>query len=76
MINGQGETLYYEGTVHDITAQRYAAAAQEQARDEALKAAEPEIARGATKGILHANTAARKVSRLTRRVNKLGAATA
>ena len=39
----------------------------------ALKAAEPEIARGATKGILHANTAARKVSRLTKRVNKLGA---
>lgn len=40
---------------------------------QALKAAEPEIARGATKGILHANTAARKVSRLTKRVNKLGA---
>ena len=35
-----GEVMYYEGTVHDITAQRYAAAAQEQARDEALKAAE------------------------------------
>ena len=36
--NNAGECLYYEGTVHDITAQRYAAAAQEQARDEALKA--------------------------------------
>lgn len=35
-----GKCLYYEGTVHDITAQRYAAAAQEQARDEALKAAQ------------------------------------
>ncbi len=35
-----GECLYYEGTVHDITAQRYAAAAQEQARDEALKTAQ------------------------------------
>lgn len=41
---------------------------------EAMKAAEPEIARGATKGVLHANTAARKVSRLTKRVNKLAAA--
>lgn len=40
----------------------------------ALKAAQPEIARGATKGIMHANTAARKVSRLAKRVNKLAAA--
>lgn len=40
----------------------------------AMKAAEPEIARGKTKGVLHANTAARKVSRLTKRVNKLAAA--
>lgn len=39
----------------------------------ALKAAEPKLARGATKGVMHANTAARKVSRLTKRVNKLGA---
>ena len=39
----------------------------------ALKAAEPELARGASKGIMHANAAARKVSRLTKRVNKLGA---
>ena len=39
----------------------------------ALKAAEPEIARGATKGVMHANTAARKVSRLTKRVAALSA---
>jgi small subunit ribosomal protein S20 len=39
----------------------------------ALKAAQPEIARGATKGIMHRNTADRKVSRLAKRVNKLGA---
>ena len=39
----------------------------------ALKAAEPEIVRGATKGVMHANTASRKVSRLTKRVNKLAA---
>src|ERR1700753_332516 len=38
----------------------------------ALKAAEPEIMRGVTKGVLHKNTGARKVSRLTKRVAKLG----
>ena len=37
----------------------------------ALKAAEPEIMRGVTKGVVHKNTGARKVSRLTRRVAKL-----
>ena len=30
----------------------------------ALKAAQPELMRAATKGVLHANTASRKVSRL------------
>jgi small subunit ribosomal protein S20 len=34
----------------------------------ALKAAEPEIMRGVTKGVLHKNTASRKVSRLAARV--------
>ena len=38
----------------------------------ALKAAEPEIMRGVTKGVVHKNTGARKVSRLSRRVAKLG----
>lgn len=38
----------------------------------ALKAAEPEIARGVSKGVMHANTGARKVSRLTKRVKALG----
>lgn len=37
----------------------------------ALKAAEPEIMRGVTKGVLHKNTAARKVSRLNARVKAL-----
>ena len=40
---------------------------------EALKAAQPEIMRGAVKGILHRNTASRKVSRLHSRVNAMGA---
>jgi small subunit ribosomal protein S20 len=35
---------------------------------EALKAAQPEIMRGASKGVLHANTASRKISRLAQRV--------
>jgi small subunit ribosomal protein S20 len=38
----------------------------------ALQAAEPEIMRGVSKGILHKNTGARKVSRLTKRIAKLG----
>lgn len=43
---------------------------------EALKNAQPELARGVTKGILHKNTASRKVSRLAARVKALGAAKA
>lgn len=38
----------------------------------ALKAAEPEIMRGVSKGVIHKNTGARKVSRLSKRVAKLG----
>ncbi len=38
----------------------------------ALRAAQPELMRGVTKGILHKNTAARKMSRLSSRVKALG----
>jgi small subunit ribosomal protein S20 len=38
---------------------------------EALKAAEPELMRGATKGVVHKNTASRKISRLSKRAAKL-----
>ncbi|WP_439816122.1 30S ribosomal protein S20 [Zavarzinia sp. CC-PAN008] len=38
---------------------------------EALRAAEPEIMRGVTRGVLHQNTASRKVSRLAKRVKAL-----
>ena len=38
----------------------------------ALKAAEPVIMRSAQKGVVHKNTASRKVSRLAHRVTKLG----
>jgi small subunit ribosomal protein S20 len=37
----------------------------------ALKAAQPEMARGVARGVLHKNTVARKMSRLTRRVAAL-----
>jgi small subunit ribosomal protein S20 len=38
---------------------------------EALKAAQPELARGVARGVLHKNTASRKLSRLTKRVSSL-----
>ena len=37
----------------------------------ALQAAQPEIMRGATKGVLHKNTASRKVSRLNHRIKAM-----
>ncbi|MGO4570621.1 30S ribosomal protein S20 [Microvirga sp. 2TAF3] len=39
----------------------------------ALRAAEPEMMRAAQKGILHKNTASRKVSRLAHRIQTLSA---
>jgi small subunit ribosomal protein S20 len=39
-----------------------------QAAQAALTAAEPEIMRGVAKGVIHKNTGARKVSRLSKRV--------
>ena len=38
----------------------------------ALRAAQPELMRGVTKGIYHKNTAARKMSRLSARVKSIG----
>jgi len=35
---------------------------------EALKAAQPEMDRGVARGVLHRNTASRKLSRLTKRI--------
>ena len=37
----------------------------------ALQRVQPELARGVSKGVLHKNTAARKLSRLTRRLTAL-----
>lgn len=38
----------------------------------ALREAQPELMRGVTKGVLHKNTASRKMSRLAARVKSLG----
>ena len=39
----------------------------------ALKTAQPELMRGVTKGVVHKNTASRKISRLAARVKALSA---
>ena len=40
----------------------------------ALREAQPEIMRSASKGIIHQNTASRKISRLSARIKALGEA--
>jgi small subunit ribosomal protein S20 len=47
------------------------AAGDKDAAKQALKVAEPELMRGAKVGVLHKNTASRKVSRLSRRVSQM-----
>ena len=42
-----------------------------EAAAQALKSAQPELARGVARGVLHKTTAARKLSRLTKRVSAL-----
>ncbi|MEP2735615.1 MAG: 30S ribosomal protein S20 [Erythrobacter sp.] len=41
------------------------------AAQDALKAAQPELARGVARGVFHKNTVARKMSRLSKRVAAL-----
>lgn len=48
-----------------------AAGRKDEAAD-ALRKAQPEIARGVARGVMHKNTASRKFSRLARRVAALG----
>ncbi len=48
------------------------ASGDQKAAAEALKAAQPELMRGVTKGVYHKNTAARKMSRLASRVKAIG----
>ncbi len=47
------------------------AAGDKEKANEALKTAQPEIMRAAGRGILHKNTASRKISRLAHRILKL-----
>lgn len=47
------------------------AAGDKAAATEALSQAQPELARGVARGVLHKNTASRKFGRLTKRVSAL-----
>lgn len=66
--NRRSRVRNYVRKVEEALASGDAAAAQE-----ALKAVQPELMRAASKGVMHANTASRKVSRLSRRVKTLSA---
>ncbi|MEL6287265.1 MAG: 30S ribosomal protein S20 [Pseudomonadota bacterium] len=46
-------------------------AGDKSAAQDALKAAQPEVMRSASKGLLHKNTASRKISRLSSRVKAI-----
>ena len=48
------------------------ASGDKDAAETALRAAQPELMRGVSKGVFHKNTAARKMSRLSARVKALG----
>ena len=48
------------------------AAGQKDEAADALRKAQPEIARGVARGVMHKNTASRKFSRLAKRVAALG----
>jgi len=50
------------------------ASGDKEAANQAFRAAEPEIMRSAHKGIIHKNTASRKISRLSARIKALGLA--
>jgi small subunit ribosomal protein S20 len=50
------------------------ASGDKQAADLALREAQPEIMRSALRGIIHKNTASRKISRLSARIKSLGKA--
>jgi small subunit ribosomal protein S20 len=53
------------------TVEEALAAGDKKAATEALKAAEPQIMRGVSKGVVHKNTGSRKVSRLAARLKAL-----
>lgn len=48
------------------------ASGDKDAAQAAIRKVQPEMARGVAKGVIHGNTAARKMSRLSRRIAALG----
>jgi small subunit ribosomal protein S20 len=50
------------------------AGGDKQAANEALRSAQPEMQRASGKGVIHANTVARKLSRLSARIKALASA--
>lgn len=48
------------------------ASGDKEAAAAALREAQPEIMRGAGKGVMHKNTASRKISRLSRSIKRIG----
>ncbi len=65
----KNRTTLVRGTVRKV--EEAITAGVKSAAEAALKLAQPQLARGAQKGILHKNTASRKVSRLTARVRAM-----
>jgi small subunit ribosomal protein S20 len=47
------------------------AGGDQKAAQEAFRNAQPELARGVARGVLHKNTASRKISRLSKRIAQL-----
>ena len=66
--NRRSRTRSYVRKVEEAIASGDKAAA-----DAAMKAAQPELMRSARKGIMHKNTASRKVSRLVHRIKAMSA---
>jgi small subunit ribosomal protein S20 len=66
--NRRSRVRTYVRKVEEALAARAKAAAEA-----AFKVAQPELMRAATKGVVHRNTASRKVSRLAQRVKSLTA---
>jgi small subunit ribosomal protein S20 len=52
------------------------ASGDKSAAESALREAQPEMHRGVSRGVIHGNTVARKLSRLSARIKKLGASPA
>ena len=68
-----GEIAVVAGLIKTVRERRSGLLREERQHKQALKAAQPELMRGASKGVLHKNTASRKVSRLAARVKAIKA---